>query len=95
LVPIVADEARTFGMQTLFRQFGILFLARPAVRARDQDELLYYREARTARSSRRELRGGRAVVLAGRRHGVLVARHADAGFLHLLLDCSASSASAT
>ena len=33
IVPIVADEARTFGMQSLFRQVGDLFVGRAALRA--------------------------------------------------------------
>ena len=31
IVPIVADEARTFGMDNLFRQVGIYSSGRPAV----------------------------------------------------------------
>ena len=46
VVPIVADEARTFGMQTLFRQFGIYSPVGQLYDPEDQDELLYYREAK-------------------------------------------------
>ena len=46
IVPIVADEARTFGMQTLFRQFGIYSSLGQLYQPEDHDELLYYREAR-------------------------------------------------
>ncbi len=46
VVPIVADEARTFGMQTLFRQFGIYSSAGQLYQPEDHDELLYYREAK-------------------------------------------------
>jgi pyruvate dehydrogenase E1 component len=46
VVPIVADEARTFGMQTLFRQFGIYSSVGQLYEPEDHDELLYYREAR-------------------------------------------------
>ncbi|OLC68940.1 MAG: pyruvate dehydrogenase (acetyl-transferring), homodimeric type [Betaproteobacteria bacterium 13_1_40CM_4_64_4] len=46
VVPIVADEARTFGMQTLFRQFGIYSSVGQLYNPEDQDELLYYREAK-------------------------------------------------
>jgi len=45
-VPIVADEARTFGMQTLFRQFGIYSSVGQLYEPEDQAELLYYREAK-------------------------------------------------
>jgi len=45
IVPIVADEARTFGMQTLFRQFGIYSALGQLYEPEDHEELLYYREA--------------------------------------------------
>ncbi len=44
-MPIVADEARTFGMQTLFRQFGIYSSLGQLYEPEDHEELLYYREA--------------------------------------------------
>jgi pyruvate dehydrogenase E1 component len=46
IVPIVADEARTFGMQTLFRQVGIYSAVGQLYAPEDHDELLYYKEAR-------------------------------------------------
>jgi pyruvate dehydrogenase E1 component len=46
IVPIVADEARTFGMQTLFRQVGIYSAFGQLYEPEDHDELLYYKEAR-------------------------------------------------
>src|SRR5436190_11522118 len=46
VVPIVADEARTFGMQTPCRQFGIYSSVGQLYDPEDQDELLYYREAK-------------------------------------------------
>jgi pyruvate dehydrogenase E1 component len=46
VVPIVADEARTFGMQTLFRQFAIYSSTGQNYEPEDRDELLYYKEAR-------------------------------------------------
>ncbi|MEI8034054.1 MAG: pyruvate dehydrogenase (acetyl-transferring), homodimeric type [Betaproteobacteria bacterium] len=45
VVPIVADEARTFGMQTLFRQFAIYSSTGQMYEPEDRDELLYYKEA--------------------------------------------------
>src|ERR671937_749833 len=45
VVPIVADEARAFGMQTLFRQFGIYSSLGQLYEPEDHEELLYYREA--------------------------------------------------
>jgi pyruvate dehydrogenase E1 component len=46
IVPIVADEARTFGMQTLFRQFGIYSAVGQLYEPEDHEELLFYREAK-------------------------------------------------
>ena len=46
IVPIVADEARTFGMQTLFRQVGIYSALGQLYEPEDHDELLYYKEAK-------------------------------------------------
>ena len=45
IVPIVADEARTFGMQSLFRQVGIYSSVGQLYDPEDHDELLYYKEA--------------------------------------------------
>ncbi|HKI86249.1 MAG TPA: pyruvate dehydrogenase (acetyl-transferring), homodimeric type [Thermoanaerobaculia bacterium] len=44
LVPIVADEARTFGMEGLFRQIGIYAPEGQLYRPVDADQLAYYRE---------------------------------------------------
>ena len=46
IVPIVADEARTFGMQALFRQVAIYSSVGQLYDPEDKDELLYYKEAR-------------------------------------------------
>ena len=45
IVPIVPDEARTFGMETLFRQVGIYAHAGQLYEPVDHANLLYYREA--------------------------------------------------
>ncbi len=45
VVPIVPDEARTFGMEALFRQFGIYSHAGQLYEPVDSDNVLYYREA--------------------------------------------------
>ncbi|MEO6968363.1 MAG: pyruvate dehydrogenase (acetyl-transferring), homodimeric type [Rhodanobacteraceae bacterium] len=44
LVPIVADEARTFGMEGMFRQIGIYAPFGQKYKPQDSDQLLYYRE---------------------------------------------------
>jgi len=45
IVPIVPDEARTFGMEALFRQVGIYSHAGQVYEPVDMDTLLYYKEA--------------------------------------------------
>jgi pyruvate dehydrogenase E1 component len=45
-VPIVPDEARTFGMEALFRQVGIYSHAGQLYEPVDIDTLLYYKEAK-------------------------------------------------
>jgi len=45
IVPIVPDEARTFGMESLFRQFGIYSHVGQLYEPVDSDTILYYREA--------------------------------------------------
>ena len=45
IVPIVPDEARTFGMESLFRQVGIYSHIGQKYEPVDMDTLLYYKEA--------------------------------------------------
>jgi pyruvate dehydrogenase E1 component len=45
IVPIIPDEARTFGMESLFRQFGIYASGGQLYKPHDADILLYYKEA--------------------------------------------------
>jgi len=46
IVPIVPDEARTFGMEALFRKVGIYSSIGQLYEPVDMDTLLYYKEAR-------------------------------------------------
>jgi len=46
IVPIVPDEARTFGMETLFRKVGIYSSTGQNYEPVDKESLLYYKEAR-------------------------------------------------
>ncbi|MHC4606453.1 MAG: pyruvate dehydrogenase (acetyl-transferring), homodimeric type [Planctomycetota bacterium] len=46
VVPIVPDEARTFGMEALFRRFGIYAHSGQLYEPVDKESLLYYREAK-------------------------------------------------
>jgi len=45
VVPIVPDEARTFGMDSMFRQFGIYSHVGQVYDPVDADLFLYYKEA--------------------------------------------------
>ena len=45
IVPIVPDEARTFGMEALFRQVGIYSPVGQLYKPVDSESLLYYKEA--------------------------------------------------
>ena len=46
LVPIIADEARTFGMQSLFRQAGIYSHCGQLYEPEDHSDFLFYKESR-------------------------------------------------
>ena len=44
IVPIVPDEARTFGMEGMFRQLGIFAPEGQKYEPVDKDQVMYYRE---------------------------------------------------
>src|SRR5690606_7051135 len=44
IVPIIPDEARTFGMEGLFRQVGIYSSQGQKYQPQDADQVAYYRE---------------------------------------------------
>jgi len=44
IVPIVPDEARTFGMEGMFRQVGIYSSVGQLYKPQDSEQLMYYRE---------------------------------------------------
>ena len=44
IVPLVPDEARTFGMEGMFRQLGIYSSSGQVYEPEDSDQLMYYRE---------------------------------------------------
>jgi pyruvate dehydrogenase E1 component len=46
IVPIVPDEARTFGMEALFRKYGIYSRVGQLYEPVDRNSLLYYKEAK-------------------------------------------------
>ena len=95
IVPIVPDEARTFGMESLFRQFGHLLARRTALRAGRPESLLYYKEAKDGADPRGGHHRGRLDVLVHcRRHGLRHPRHPHDPVFHSSTRCSGSSASA-
>jgi pyruvate dehydrogenase E1 component len=47
IVPIVPDESRTFGMEGMFRQFGIFSQMGQLYRPQDADQMMFYREDKT------------------------------------------------
>ncbi len=46
VVPIIPDEARTFGMESLFRQYGIYASQGQLYRPHDAEMFLYYKESK-------------------------------------------------
>ena len=47
VVPIVPDESRTFGMEGMFRQYGIFSQVGQLYHPQDADQLMYYKEDKT------------------------------------------------
>jgi pyruvate dehydrogenase E1 component len=47
IVPIVPDESRTFGMEGMFRQFGIFSQVGQLYQPEDSDQLMYYKESKS------------------------------------------------
>ena len=45
IVPIVPDESRTFGMEGMFRQFGIFSQVGQLYKPEDADQLMFYKES--------------------------------------------------
>src|SRR5256885_9606041 len=46
VVPVVADEAGTFGMEGMFRQYGIYSHVGQLYRPEDADQLMFYKEVK-------------------------------------------------
>ncbi len=87
VVPIVPDEARTFGMEALFRQVGIYSHAGQVYEPVDMDTLLYYKEASDGQILEEGHQRSRFdVVVHRRRHGLRDARRQHDSVLHLLFD---------
>ena len=87
VVPIIPDEARTFGMDALFRELKIYAVAGPEVRAgRPRPAALLRRVDRRPDPRGGHHRGRLDGQLHRRRHRLRHPRRADGAVLHLLFD---------
>ena len=87
VVPIVPDEARTFGMESLFRAVGIYSSIGQLYEPVDMDTLLYYKEAKDGQILEEGItEAGIDLVVHRRRHRLRHARRQHDSVLHLLLD---------
>ena len=87
IVPIIPDEARTFGMDPLFKEVGIYSALGPALRAgRLRPGALVPRGDRRPGARGGHHRGRLHGLVPGGRHGLCEPRHRDHPVLHLLLD---------
>ena len=87
VVPIVPDEARTFGMEALFRQVGIYSHAGQIYEPVDMDTLLYYKEASDGQILEEGHQRSRIDVVVHRgRHRLRDPRRQHDSLLHLLFD---------
>ena len=87
VVPIVPDEARTFGMEGLFRQIGIYSSMGQLYTPQDSDQLLYYREDKKGQILEEGINEGGALcswIAAGTAY--CQPRRGHGAVLHLLLD---------
>ena len=95
VVPIVPDEARTFGMEGLFRQVGIYSAVGQLYTPQDADQLMYYREDKKGQMLEEGINEAgafcswMAAATAYANHGISMFRSTSS------TRCSASSASAT
>ena len=87
VVPIVPDEARTFGMESLFKAVGIYSSIGQLYEPVDMATLLYYKEAKDGQILEEGItEAGFDLVVDRRRHRVCHARDQYHPVLHLLLD---------
>ena len=87
VVPIVPDEARTFGMEALFRQVGIYSSTGQLYDPIDSDQLLYYKEAKDGQILEEgitEAGSMSSFIAAGTAYATHGGQHDSV--LHLLLD---------
>ena len=96
IVPIVADEARTFGMANLFRQVGIYSPLGQLYEPEDIGSMLSYREAHDGQILEEGItEAGALVVVDGGGHVATACTACRCCRSTSTTRCSASSASAT
>ncbi len=87
VVPIVPDETRTFGMEGLFRQFGIWSQVGQLYRPEDANQLMYYKEDKSGQMLQEGINeAGAMSSWIAAATSLLGERHPDDPVLHLLLD---------
>ena len=92
MVPIVADEARTFGMANLFKQVGIYSSVGQRYAPEDIDTILSYREATDGQILEEGISEAGAIASwTAAATSLQRARPGDAAVLHLLLDVRLSA----
>ena len=64
IVPIVPDESRTFGMEGMFRQFGIFSQMGQLYRPEDANQLMFYKEDRNGQMLQEGINEAGAMSLA-------------------------------
>ncbi len=92
VVPIIADEARTFGMADLFRQVGIYSPLGQLYEPEDSGQISYYKEAKNGQILEEGINEAGAVaswIAAGTSYSTNGL--ADAAVLHFLLDVRLSA----
>jgi pyruvate dehydrogenase E1 component len=85
IVPIIADEARTFGMADLFRQIGIYSPSASSTSPRTA-QLSYYKEATDGQILEEGINEAGAIASWARRRRATRRTGGDAADVHLLLD---------
>ena len=87
VVPIIPDEARTFGMDSLFKEFGIYASQGQHYEPVDHDLLLSYKESQDGQILEEGItEAGGVGQLHRRRHQLRHPGRADGAVLHLLFD---------
>ena len=87
VVPIVPDESRTFGMEGMFRQFGIFCQVGQLYQPEDAEQLMYYKEDKNGQILQEGINEPGAMsswIAAATSYSSI--EHADDPVLHLLLD---------